>query len=155
MSTEQVPNFCSESESPEDMRAFSKERAESCGDSAPERTWRSHGPQSPAAFSDQPHATFTLRQTESALHFHALALIPIVLSLVSGFTLLRPPQSWAGKTDPMRLAIAEILPVSVDFVRQDPAGVMPLSRSEPLCHFPPHCRRQKDSTPAASIRQRH
>ena len=49
MSTEQVPNFCSEPESPEDMRAFSKERAESCGDSAPERTWRSHGPQSPAA----------------------------------------------------------------------------------------------------------
>lgn len=48
-STEQVPNFCSERESPEDMRAFSKERAESCGDSAPERTWRSHGPQSPAA----------------------------------------------------------------------------------------------------------
>ena len=36
----------------------------------------------------------------------------------------------------MRVAIAEILPVSVDFVRQDPAGVMPLSRSEPLCHFP-------------------
>ena len=135
MSTEQVPNFCSERESPEDMRAFSKERTESCGDSAPERTWRSHGPQSPAAFSDQPHATFTLRQTESALHFHALALIPIVLSFVSGFTLLGPPQSRAGKTDPMRLAIAEILPVSVDFVRQDPAGVMPLSRSEPLCHF--------------------
>ena len=49
MSTEQVPNFSSETESPEDMRAFSKERAESCGDSAPERTWRSHGPQSPAA----------------------------------------------------------------------------------------------------------
>ena len=77
----------------------------------------------PQLCSDQPHATFTLRQTESALHFHTLALIPIVLSLVSGFTLLRPPQSWAGKTDPMRLAIAEILPVSVDFVRQDPAGV--------------------------------
>ena len=49
MSTEQVPNFCSERESPEDMRVFSKERAESCGDSAPERTWQSHGPQSPAA----------------------------------------------------------------------------------------------------------
>ena len=90
----------------------------------------------PQLCSDQPHATFTLRQSESALHFHALALIPIVLSLVSGFTLLVPPQSWAGKTDPMRLAIAEILPVSVDFVRQDPAGVMPFSRSEPLCHFP-------------------
>ena len=136
MSTEQVPNFCSEPESPEDMRAFSKERAESCGDSAPERTWRSHEPQSPAVCSDQPHATFTLRQTEPALHFHALALIPLVLSLGSGFTLLGPPQSWAGKTDPMRLAIAEILTVSVDFVRQDPAGVMPLSCSEPLCHFP-------------------
>ena len=75
----------------------------------------------PQLCSDQPHATFTLRQSESALHFHALALIPIVLSLVSGFTLLGPPQSRAGKTDPMRLAIAEILPVSVDFVRQDPA----------------------------------
>ena len=47
--------------------------------------------------SDQPHATFTLRQTESALHFHTLALIPIVLSLVSGFTLLRLSRSWAGK----------------------------------------------------------
>ena len=45
----------------------------------------------PQLCSDQPHATFTLRQTESALHFHALALIPIVLSFVSGFTLLRPP----------------------------------------------------------------
>ena len=89
----------------------------------------------PQLCSDQPHATFTLRQTESALHFRTLALIPIVLSLVSGFTLLGPPQSWAGKTDPMRLAIAEILPASVDFVRQDPAGVMPLSSSEPLCHF--------------------
>ena len=52
----------------------------------------------PQLCSDQPHATFSLRQTESALHFHTLALIPIVLSLVSGFTLLRAPQSWAGKT---------------------------------------------------------
>ena len=90
----------------------------------------------PQLCGDQPHATFTLRQTESALHFHALALIPIVLSFVSGFTLLSPPQSWAGKTDPMCLAIAEILPVSVDFVRQDPDGVIPLSRSELLCHLP-------------------
>ena len=48
MSTEQVPNFCSERESPEDMRAFSKERAESCGDSAPEQTRQAHGRQSPA-----------------------------------------------------------------------------------------------------------
>ena len=49
MSTEQMPNFSSERESPEDLRAFSKGRAESCRDSAPERTWQSHGPQSPAA----------------------------------------------------------------------------------------------------------
>ena len=89
----------------------------------------------PQLCSDQPHATFSLRQTESALHFHTLALIPIVLSLVSGFTFLRAPQSRTGKTDPVRPAIAEILSVSVDFVRQDPAGVMPLSRSESLCHF--------------------
>ena len=68
-------------------------------------------------------------------------------------------QSWAGKTDPMRLAIAEILPVSVDFVRQDPAGGnAPLALGTALpfpADFPPHCRRQKNSTPAASIRQRH
>ena len=51
----------------------------------------------PQLCGDQPHATFTLRQTKSALHFHTLALIPIVLSLVSGFTLLGPPQSYAGK----------------------------------------------------------
>ena len=57
----------------------------------------------PQLCGDQPHATFTLRQTKSALHFHALALIPIVLSFVSGFTLLGPPQSWAGKTDPSAL----------------------------------------------------
>ena len=50
----------------------------------------------PQLCSDWFHATFALRQTESALHFHALALIPIVRSLVSGFTLLGPPQSWAG-----------------------------------------------------------
>ena len=59
----------------------------------------------PQFCSDPPHATFALRQAESALRFHALALILIVLSLVSGFTLLRQPQSWAGKTDPMRLAL--------------------------------------------------
>ena len=31
----------------------------------------------PQLCSDQPYATFAFRQTESALHFHALALIPI------------------------------------------------------------------------------
>ena len=89
----------------------------------------------PQLCGDQPHATFALCQTEPALHFHSLALIPIVLSLVSGFTLLGPPQSWAGKTDPMCLAIAEILPVSVDLVCQNTAGVMPLPLAESLCHL--------------------
>lgn len=89
----------------------------------------------PQPCSDQSRAAFAFRQTEPALHFHALALIPIVLSLVSGFALLRPPQSRAGKADPTRLAIAEILPVSVDLVCQNTAGVMPLPLAESLCHL--------------------
>lgn len=38
---------------------------------------------------NQSHAAFTLCQTELALHFHALTLIPIVLSLGPGCSLLR------------------------------------------------------------------
>ena len=71
----------------------------------------------------QSHAAFALCQTEPALHFHTVAFIPVVLSLVSGLALPGTSQCRTGEADPMRLAIAEILTVSVDFVRQDPAGV--------------------------------
>ena len=74
----------------------------------------------PQLCSDQPHATFTLRQSESALHFHALTLIPVVLSLVSGFSLPGATQCRTGEPDTVCLAIVEVLAVSVDFVRQDP-----------------------------------
>ena len=72
---------------------------------------------------DQPHATFALCQTEPALYFHTLALIPVVLSLVSGFALLGATQCRTGEPDSVCLAIVEILTVSVDLVRQNAAGV--------------------------------
>ena len=71
----------------------------------------------PQFCGDQPHAAFALRQTELALHFHTLALVPIILSLVSDFALLWAPQCRTGEPDTMLLAITEILPVPVDLVR--------------------------------------
>ena len=44
----------------------------------------------------QSHAAFALRQAESTLHFHTLALITVVLSLVSGLTLPGTPQYQTG-----------------------------------------------------------
>ena len=108
MSTEQVPNFFL-SENLQKICEHSQKGALNLAEIQHQNGHGDHmGRSLPQLCSDQPHATFTLRQSESALHFHALALIPIVLSLVSGFTLLRPPQSWAGKTDPMRLALATL-----------------------------------------------
>ena len=98
MSTEQVPNFVLS----ENLQKICEHSQKSALNLAEIRHQNGHGDHMgrslPQLCSDQPHATFTLRQSESALHFHALALIPIVLSLVSGFTLLGPPQSRAGKT---------------------------------------------------------
>lgn len=89
----------------------------------------------PQLCGDQPHATFALCQTEPALHYHSLALIPIVLRLVSGFALLWAAQCRTREPDSVRLTIAEILPVSVDLVCQNTAGVMPLPLAESLCHL--------------------
>ena len=50
----------------------------------------------PQLCRDQPHAAFTLCQTEPALHFHTLALIPVFLSLVSGLTLPGTSQCRTG-----------------------------------------------------------
>ena len=50
----------------------------------------------PQFSGDQSHAAFALRQAESALYFHTLALIPVILSLVSGFALLRTSQCRTG-----------------------------------------------------------
>ena len=50
----------------------------------------------PQLCDDQSHATFALCQTEPALYFHTLALIPVILSLVSVFALLEAPQCRTG-----------------------------------------------------------
>ena len=84
---------------------------------------------------DQPHATFALCQTEPALYFHTLTLIPVILSLVPGFALLGATQCRTGESDSVLLAITEILTVSVDPVRQDTAGIMPFPLPEPFCHL--------------------
>lgn len=93
------------------------------------------GSRFPQFSGDKSHAAFSLCQTEPALHFHSLALIPIVLRLVSGFALLWAAQCRTREPDSVRLTIAEILPVSVDLVCQNTAGVMPLPLAESLCHL--------------------
>ena len=89
----------------------------------------------PQFCGDQTHAAFAFRQTELSLHFHTLALIPVILNLVSGLTLLWTPQSRAGEADSVLLAIAEILTVSVDLVCQNTARIITLTLPKPLCHL--------------------
>ena len=84
--------------------------------------------------SDQSHTAFAFCQTEFALHFHTFAFVFVVLSLVSGFTFLGSSQSRTGKPDTMLLAIAEIISVSVDLVRQNAGRVMSFPLPEPFCH---------------------
>ena len=90
----------------------------------------------PQFCGDQPHAAFALRQTEPALYFHTLALIPVFLSLVSGFALLGATQCRTGEPDSVRLAIVEILTISVDLVRQDTAGIMGYHLDKDTTPFP-------------------
>ena len=63
------------------------------------------------------------RGNKPTLYFHTLTLIPVLLSLVSGFALLGATQCRTGEPDSVLLAIVEILTVSVDLVRQNAAGV--------------------------------
>ena len=87
----------------------------------------------PQLCGDQPHTAFPLGQTESALHFHTVAFITVILRLVSGFALPGPSQRRAGEPDAMLLAKAEVFPVPVYL--QDAAGIMPLPIAEPFCHL--------------------
>ena len=72
----------------------------------------------PQLCGDQSHAAFALCQTEPALYFHTLALIPVILSLVSGFAFPGATQCRTGEPDSVRLAIVEILTASVDLDRK-------------------------------------
>ena len=84
---------------------------------------------------NQSHATFTLRQTEPTLHFHTLAFISVILSLVSGLTLPGTPQRRTGEPDSVCLAIAEIFTVPINLVRQNTAGIVSFTLTEPFCHL--------------------
>ena len=63
-----------------------------------------------------------------------MTFIPVVLSLISGLTLLGATQGRTRKSDAMLLAEAEILPVSVYLVRQDATGIMPFPFPEAFNH---------------------
>ena len=87
----------------------------------------------PQFCGDQPHAAFALRQTEPALHFHTLTLIPVILGLVPGFALLWASQCRTGEPDSVLLATVEILTISVDPVRKDEAGDTQSEHTKQYC----------------------
>jgi len=83
---------------------------------------------------NQTQPAFAFGKTEPPFNFHALAVINEVLRNVSERVFLWPAQCWAGQSNSMLLAIAVVLPVAVDFVRQNSAGIMPLPLPESLRH---------------------
>ena len=83
---------------------------------------------------NQSQATLALGQAESPFHFHTLTFVQKILRLVSDFVLLRPAQRRTGELDTVLLTESQILPVPVDLIRQNPAGVVSLPFPELLCH---------------------
>lgn len=83
----------------------------------------------------QPHSTLTFSQTEFAFYLDPFALVPVILSLVPILSLLGPSQSWPGKPDSPRFAVAEILTVPVYLICQYPTGVVSLALVEIFNHF--------------------
>lgn len=83
----------------------------------------------------QPHSTLPFSKTEFAFYLDPFALVPVILSLVSIFSLFGPSQSWPGKPDSPLFAVAEILPVPVYLICQYPTGVVSLALVEIFNHF--------------------
>ena len=83
----------------------------------------------------QPHSTLTFSQTEFAFYLDPFALVPVILSLVPILALFGPSQSWPGKPDSPRFAVAEILTVPVYLICQYPTGVVSLALVEIFNHF--------------------
>ena len=80
-------------------------------------------------------STLPLSQTKFAFYLDPFALVPVILSLVPILPLFGSSQSWPGKPDSPLFAVAEILPVPVDFVCQYPTGVVSLALVEIFNHF--------------------
>ena len=83
----------------------------------------------------QPHSTLTFSQTEFAFYLDPFAFVPVILSLVPLLALFGPSQSWPGKPDSPRFAVAEILTVPVYLICQYPTGVVSLALVEIFNHF--------------------
>ena len=77
------------------------------------------------------HESAAVRDAEEMLSYFKLPedLWDIYPNTFSGGERLRLNLAHA-----MFLAIAQILPVPVDLIRQNPAGIMPFPFPEPLCH---------------------
>ena len=135
MSTEQWPIFSEEIKS-QQIREQAQKGALNLAEIQHQNRHGNHMSSGlPQFCGDQPHAAFALRQTESALHFHTLALIPVILGLISCLIPLGSSQCRARESDSVLLAITEILTVSVDLVRQNTAGIMPFTLPEPFYHL--------------------
>ena len=72
----------------------------------------------------QTQAALALGQADVALDLHPITDIGVVLLFVGKFILFRPAQCRPGKPDAVLVAKAQILPVAVDFVGQNPLWIL-------------------------------
>ena len=83
--------------------------------------------------------TFPFGETELSLHFDPLALVKNRLLSVTALVLLGSAKRRAAETDPMQLAIAEILTVSIDLICQHTLRIMSLPLTVTLYCFDQPC----------------
>lgn len=83
---------------------------------------------------DQTQTTLALGQAEPPLHFDTLTFIQKVLCFVTNLILFRPAKGRTCQVDPALLTKTQIVPISIDFVGQYPAGVVSFPFPETLHH---------------------
>ena len=84
---------------------------------------------------NEAEAAFTLCQAVPTFHLHALTLIQIILLFITLLVLPWTTKRRARKSDSVFLAVGEIVPVPVDFIRQHPFWVVSRAAFVPLYHF--------------------
>ena len=84
---------------------------------------------------DHSQSTFPLSQAELPFNLHTVGLILIITLFVPLFILSRTSQSRAGQANVMSRTIAEILAVSIDFVRQHTLWIPACTSPIALNHF--------------------
>ena len=83
----------------------------------------------------QSHPALSLGKAEAAFNFYSFAFILMGLSFVLFRILLRPAKGWSGQSDMMFLAVRQIRPGPIDFVRQNTLGIMSFPRMESFGDF--------------------